>query len=62
MLYTILFDTIVIDWFNITVITAVPAPPAPSEPGRADSDLHPVQSVQVGGECPETQAASFLSW
>ena len=43
------------------MITAVPAPPAPSEPGRADSDLHPVQSVQVGGECPETQASPFLS-
>ena len=43
------------------MITAVPAPPAPSEPGWADSDLHPVQSVQVGGECPETQAPSFLS-
>ena len=46
----------------ISMIPAIPAPPAPSEPGWADSDLHPVQSVQVGGECPETQAASFLSW
>ena len=42
------------------MITAVPAPPAPSEPGWADSDLHPVQSVQVGGECPETKAPPFL--